>query len=221
MKSFCYKFPSAAKYGRVIPKSKILENSSRSRKLRQLFIDEVEKIEWLYKLSVETINLPAADDVYEIQIISITQRKPKLNTDILLAVDKAIPSRIIFINGFEDKIRYSAAYKRKSEADKTKKVISGYFHTSWVEPGKIEERELPVALNLNGLYERLFLSIIPFVKKDEESLAGLIERCDMIQSLEKEVSALKKKMLLQKQFNRKVEINGELKMLQGKLEDLV
>jgi len=221
MKSFLYRFPKASEYGRMIPKSRFFEHSFSNSRLKKLFTHEVERIQWSYKLSPETVNLPAADGVYEIQIISIIQRETELNTDILRAVDRTIPSKIIFINEFENKIRYSAAYKRKSEADKSRQVISDYIHTDWIEPGKIEAKDLPVALNLLGLYERLLFSIIPVEQKEGESLAELIERYDMIQKIGKEITAREKKMLGQKQFNRKVEINSELKQLQGKLEELL
>ena len=68
-----YKFPKAAKFGKVLAKSKIYERATPSTKVKELFVTEVERMVWAYKLSPATINLPATDDVQEIQFKKIDE----------------------------------------------------------------------------------------------------------------------------------------------------
>ena len=65
-----YAFPKAAAFGKVLAKSKIYEHAAPGSKVKGLFVKEVEKIIWAYKLSPATINLPAGSGVQEIQIFT-------------------------------------------------------------------------------------------------------------------------------------------------------
>ena len=142
-----YHFPKQAYFGRIVPKSKIYEYVAPGSKVKNLFVQEVEKMTWSYKLSPETINLPAKDGIQEIQVFTIMLKAGTLKHEVLQVIDKAIPSPILFCLTFAKKIQYVAAYKRPSAADKTKCVISNYFETDWM-PDNIEQIELPLVLDL-------------------------------------------------------------------------
>jgi len=142
-----YDFPKAAAFGRIVAKTKIYEHASPNSRVKELFVREIEKITWAYKLSPATINLPAGEGVQELQIFVITLRTETLAHEVLRAIDKAIPSPILFQLNYNGKSRYVAAYKRISEADKSKWVISSYFETEWIADN-LEKTELPVVLNM-------------------------------------------------------------------------
>ena len=217
--SFQYTFPSNAAFGRVIPKSKIYEHASPSTRIKELFVREVEKITWSYKLSPETINLPAKEGVQEIQVFTITLKTGKLSHDVLQTIDKAIPSPILFVVNFDEQVRYVAAYKRPSEADKKKWVVSGYFETGW-ENKDVERIELPVVLNLGALYRTILKDIIPLSVRKNESLDGLVARLDILRIKEREMFKVQARLKKEKQFNRKVEINRALNELKSEIRNL-
>ena len=64
-----FQYPPAAAFGRAVPKTKIYEHARISTKLKQLLVDQVDKIVWQYKLATETTNLPSTKAVPEIQIL--------------------------------------------------------------------------------------------------------------------------------------------------------
>lgn len=214
-----YNFPSNAAFGRVLPKSKIYEHASPSSRIKELFVREVEKITWSYKLSSDTINLPAKDGVQEIQVFTITLKTGKLSYEVLQTIDKAIPSPILFIVSFDEQVRYVAAYKRPSEADKNKWVVSGYFETDW-ENEDAERDELPVVLNLGALYRTILKDIIPLSVRKNEPLDGLVARLDILRIKEREMSKVQTLLNKEKQFNRRVKINAELRKLNQEIEEL-
>lgn len=106
-----FHFPKQAAFERVVPKSKIYEHSKPSNTVKELFIKQVEKIVWQYKLAPETINLTAKPSVPEIQIFSLALKTPDLSEDVLRCIDQAIPLPIFYQLTFEDRIKVKAAYK--------------------------------------------------------------------------------------------------------------
>ncbi len=214
-----YKFPAAAKFGKIVSKSKIYEHASPNTKVKKLFADEIEKITWAYKLSPATINLPASDGVQEIQIFAITLKTDTLSHEVLQTIDKAIPSPILFMLSYNGKCRYVAAYKRPSEADKSKWVISNYLETDWRGDSQ-EKSELPVVLNMAALYQSFLKAIIPLPFRKGEALDGVVLRVDQLRIKEREADKLESRMNKEKQFNRRVELNRSLNELNQEIENL-
>lgn len=218
MKSL-YNFPKAAAFGRMLAKSKIYEHATPTSKVKELFVEQVEKITWAYKLSPATINLPASDGVQEIQVFHVALRTDALASEVLQTIDKAIPSPILFLLNHKEKCRYVAAYKRPSEADKTKWVVSGYFETEWMSDSQ-EKKELPVVLNMAALYHFFLKAIIPLPFRQGEALAELVQRADQLRSKEREAGKLESRIKKEKQFNRRVELNRTLNELKQEIEGL-
>jgi hypothetical protein len=217
--SLFYNFPKQAAFGRVLPKNKIHEHASPSSKVKGLFVLEVEKIVWSYKLSPETINLPAKNGVQEIQVFTIALKTGTIKHDVLQAIDKAIPSPILFVLTFNGKMRYVAAYKRPSEADKSKWVVSSYFETDWV-PDDTKRTELPIVLDLGALYQAILKGIIPMPTRKNETIEELVARGDRLRIKERESAKIEANLKKEIQFNRKVEINAELRNINQEIEEI-
>jgi len=66
-----FDYPTKARFGRKIPKSKLYENASANTKLKDKFVNQIEKIVWQYKLAPNTLNLDATNKVPEIQVFDI------------------------------------------------------------------------------------------------------------------------------------------------------
>jgi hypothetical protein len=217
--SVLYNFPKAAAFGRMLAKSKIYEHAAPTSKVKELFVAQVEKITWAYKLSPATINLPASDGVQEIQVFTVSLRTGELSFDVLQTIDKAIPSPILFVLSYNGKYRYAAAYKRPSEADKNKWVVSSYFQSEWMNDDT-EKIELPVVLNMRALYQSFLKSLSPLSFRKAESLDSLVSRVDQLRVKEREAVKLENRIKKEKQFNRRVELNRALNELKQEIRDL-
>ncbi|SDE27241.1 DUF4391 domain-containing protein [Kordiimonas lacus] len=215
---FCY--PNSTKYGRVVPKSKIYEYSKASTRLKDLFIEQVDKITWAYKLAPETINVRATKSVPEIQIFEIRLKSQTLHQDILRAIDKAIPFPLIFELVYGDKRKVVATYKRPNEADKTKWVISDHLEVPW-QSAPAERASLPTALDLKALYEKLLAPLLPMEIATEAPMQARIDRLEEIKAQRREVERIEAKLQKEKQFKKKVVINRELREAKQKLADIV
>lgn len=221
--SILFTYPKQAAFGRVLPKNKIYEHSGANTRLKDLFVQQVEQIVWQYKLAPETINLPARPGVPEIQIFSIQLKSTELHEDVLRCIDGAVQFPILFeLNqgqGDQTKTQVVAAYKRPSEADVTRWVLSSYFTSAWL-PVATARSPMPLALDMVHLYTALLQSLIPLSLRPQEGLPDWIARVELAATKRREVEKAASRLVKEKQFNRKVEINAELRKLKTELQEL-
>jgi Domain of unknown function (DUF4391) len=219
MSQALFHYPKQAAFERVLPKSKIYEHSKPTGAVKELFVKQVDKIIWQYKLAPETINLPAKPSVPEIQVFTIALKTPELSEDVLRCIDQAIPLPIFYQLTFANRIKIKAAYKRPSDADASKWVTESYFETDWLDKDS-DRAELPVVLDLAGLYEHLLRPLMPLPPRAGESLKTQVERLSLLRTKQNEYRKLEIRLNNERQFNRKVELNAQLRNLKKQLETL-
>ena len=212
-----FDYPRSAAFGRVLPKNKIYEHAGASAGLKKLFVAQVDQIVWRFKLAPETINLAATTAVTEIQIFEISLRTGSPDEDILRAIDRAIPFPIIFELTSSGKRRATAALKRPSEADASKWVISEYFSTDWTSDGGPRD-PLPIALDLGGLYDKLLTAMMPAQVRADGAIQERVARLEAVRAQAREIERIKLRLNREKQFNKRVEINAELRTAKQELE---
>jgi Domain of unknown function (DUF4391) len=225
MNGTLYEFPKQAAFGRVLPKTKVFAFGKVTRRLRDLFASEVERIVWQFKLAPETVNLPAGPGVSEIQVFGLELKAGfhEPNEDLLRCIDNAIAFPIFFeVTGATAKttrVKVIAAYKRPSEADSNKWVVGEYFSTGWL-PTDTTRSPLPVALNLASLYEQMLRQLMPVAGKPGEPLQDLAERHRLMAVKQRELAKLESQLKRERQFNRKVEINAHLREVKAEVDAL-
>ena len=205
-----FAYPPKAVFGRVLPKSKIYEWAQPPTALKELFVRQIEQIVWLYKLAPETINVQSTAAVPEIQIFRITLKTGELKPEVLRCIDQSIPSPLIFELYYEGKVKGIAAYKRPSEADAAKSVISPYFATDWLLEDT-PRQPLPVVFDLEMLYAQLLAPLFPYPPREGENLQEQVDRMAEIGQLQCELERCEVRLRKEKQFNRKVAINAQVR----------
>lgn len=223
-------YPERARVGRVVPKNRIVVSGAPGRRVRDQVTNQVARITWQHKLAQETLNLKGSKAVPEIQIFRLALKpagvSDELPVAVLRCIDRAIGFPIIFEltssredGATRDAIRVAATYKRPSEADASKWVIDDYFATDWL-PADTPRAPLPVALDLPRLYEQLLRELLPIQAWPGETMAALVERHGRITAKQRECRQLEARIQREKQFNRKVELNGQLRALKAELDTL-
>jgi hypothetical protein len=187
--------------------------------VRELFVSEINEIVWKFKLSPDTINLPAKDWIEEIQVFEIELKSQELDESVLLAIDKAIRFPILYQLRFQDQVKFVAGYKRPNEADVSKLVMEAYFEAPW-QLGDAPRGPLPMVLDLAALYEDILRSMIPIPRLPGESLRDQVSRVLEIKTKERQCRELEIDLTKEKQFNRKVEINSVIRSTKAKLDQL-
>lgn len=212
-------WPETAKVDRVIPKERLYTEASAGTSLKQRFVDEVQRVRWAYKLGEESLRLAPGESVTEIQVFVVDLKGSSLDNSVLAAIDKSVPSQIIFELRREDGLwaeqAMTAAYKRAG--GKTKGA--DYFRTGWI--GSDQPRiPLPAALDMDGLYSQLLGRLLPHPIWPAEELSDALDRMGRIRGLTREIAALEKKLRTEPQLNRKIEIRRQIKERTAVLTEL-
>lgn len=215
-----FKYPDSTRVQRNLPKTKLYKQANADSKLKEMFVSQVEQITWVQKLSAQTLNIEAHQDITEIEVFKIKLKGEELNTEVLQAIDKAIPNQIIFeVKSNSNKQYVIACYKAIGVNGGVS--LSEYYQSELsLGEENLARLELPVVLNTKGLYEQLLASLLPYQLRENESFAELIHRLDEIKSLEKKQQQVNNKLSNEKQFKNKVTINAELKKIKQQLKQL-
>ena len=211
-------FPVSTEFNKRIPKQKFYENIEVSPAVKRIFVEQIRIIYWRNKLAAATLNLAAGDAVTEIEIFEVKLNAPQLDEAVLRQIDKAIPYHILFVLTYEGKEQAWIGYKEASAGGTFK--VSRYYHTDWAAE---EELKLTVdGLNMDAVYESLVRQIAGerLQAAPHESLKESVGRDEERRRLEKQIAALENAMRKEKQLNRKMELNAELKKLRKELEKL-
>lgn len=194
--------PDRCKVNKFIPKKTFYEKIGVSTSIKDDFINNIDKITWLYKLSEDTLGTSKSQDVEEIQIFEIILKEKVLPKNIIKIISKAIPYKILFVLKYDKDYCYSI------------KVDNIYF-TEWNED---------IEFNINGLtletiYENIVKSIIK-ENNNTNTFDNIIENKSKVDELSKKIEQLTNKVNNEKQFNKKVELNLELQRLKKEMEEL-
>lgn len=209
-------YPAQATFNRVLPKVKIYANAKPAKSVKAKFVSQISEIVWKYKLSPQTTNLAARDGFTEIQVFEITLRLPELDAGALLAIDKAIFYPIFYRLLYDGRVKRAAAFKRPTADSSGKWVTEIYFETSWTDD-LVPAVPLPVALDMKSLYEQMLFAYSDLPPRAGEALAALVERVRLVRQCRRDLRALSAKMNSEKQFNRKVELNSQVREIQAQL----
>ena len=212
--------PKSTEFNRRIPKQKFYENLSVTPALKRVFIDQIKVIYWRNKIAATTMNLAAGETVTEVEIFEVRLDDPKLDVSVLRQIDKEIPYHIIFLLEYDGKYQAWTAYKEEAASGNNAFKVGTYYYTDW-----LPESELPLkidGLNIDKVYENFVRQIAGDALQADtgETLKESVERDERRQQLEKQITALQAKVRKEKQLNKQVQLNTELKKLRKELEEI-
>ncbi len=212
--------PKSTEFNRRIPKQKFYENLTITPALKKQFVEGIKIIYWRNKIAATTMNLAAGKDVTEIEVFEIRLNTQGLDEAVLRQIDREIPYHILFLLEYNKQYQAWIGYKEATAGTDAFKV-SGYYHTDWMS-----ERDLPLkvdGLNLDAVYENFVRQLAGDVLQSgetEESLQKAVRRSEQRAQLEKQIAALQAKVRKERQLNKQMEMNSELKRLKKELADL-
>ena len=210
-------FPVSTEFNKRIPKQKFYDNLDVSPTLRRVFVDQIRLVYWRNKLAASTLNIAAGEAVTEIEVFEVRLNEPLLDEAVLKQIDKEIPYHLLFILTCDGKAQAWIGYKEAAASGSSAFKVNRYYHTDWMPEDELQLRI--DGLNMDTVYESLVRQIAGDKLQAEsgESLKESVERDEKKKQLEKQIAALESKMRKEKQLNRRMEMNAELKKLQREL----
>lgn len=213
--------PKTTEFNKRIPKQKFYENMDISPALKKVFVEQVRIIYWKNKIAASTTNLAAGNDVTELEVFEVRLNSPVLDDSLLKQIDKEIPYHILFILEYEGKYKAVIGYKEESGGNTAFKV-NCYYSTEWMN-----EDALPLkleGLSVDSVYENFVRQIAGdalAVSTSGETLKESVERDEKRQVLQTQIAKLQKKIKNEKQLNKQMELNAQLKKLKKELEEVL
>lgn len=209
----------STEFNRRIPKQKFYENLTVSPALKRIFVEQIRVIWWRNKIAPATMNLAAGEAVTEIEVFEVCLSAPQLDEAVLRQIDKEIPYHILFLLEYEGKYQAWTAYKEAAGSGTNAFRVGSYYHTDWMK-----EAALPLkldGLNTDKVYENFIRQIAgeTLTSGTGETLKESVERDTRRQELQKQIAALQVKVRRERQLNKQVQLNAELKRLKIELED--
>ena len=209
--------PKSTEFNKRIPKQKFYENLSVTPALKRVFIDQIKVIYWRNKVAATTMNLAAGDTVTEVEVFEVKLATPQLDISVLRQIDKEIPYHIVFLLEYDGKYQAWTAYKEAAASGNNAFKVGTYYHTDW-----LLESELPLkvdGLSIDKVYENFVRQIAGDALQGEsaESLKESVER----DARRQQITALQAKVRKEKQLNKQVQLNADLKRMRKELEELL
>lgn len=213
--------PKSTEFNKRIPKQKFYDNLTVSPTLKRSFVDQIRIIYWANKIAPSTLNLAEGKNVTEIEVFHIRLNQETLDENVLKQIDREIPYHILFILEQDGRYKAVIGYKETAGSGKAAFKVDRYYQTEWMP-----EEKLPVhldGLNIDAVYENFVRQIAGDVLQaatPQESLKESVARDDRRDALQKQINKLQAKIRKEKQLNRQMEMNAELKKLRRELEEL-
>ena len=210
--------PQSTEFNKRIPKQKFYENITVTPVLKRIFVDQIKVIYWRNKVAASTVNLAPGKIVTEVEVFEVKLASAPLDEAVLRQIDREIPYHIIFLLEYEGKYQAWTSYKEASSGNTAYKV-GVYYHTDW-----LPENELPIHLNgldVDIVYENFVRQIagdLLQTKTSDESLAESVAKDEKRKALIKQIEYLQSRILKEKQLNKQVVMNADLKKLKKELE---
>lgn len=213
--------PKSTEFNKRIPKQKFYDNLTVSPTLKRSFVDQIRMIYWANKIAPSTLNLAEGKNVTEIEVFHIRLNQETLDENVLKQIDREIPYHILFVLEYDGKYKAVMGYKEAAGSGKAAFKVDRYYQTEWML-----EDKLPVhldGLNIDTVYENFVREIAGDALQaatPQESLKESVARDDRKDALQKQINKLQAKIRKEKQLNRQMEMNTELKKLRKELEEI-
>jgi len=233
--------PAGARVDQRVPKKLLLEQGAPTAADKRQIQDGIEELIWIAALKPTNIGVPAfkddAREYLEIAVLTAAFRAAAKPTRLAELIHRAIPYPLVLVAAHGGALSLSLAHKRWSQGEIGKVVIEDVRLTSPFQPDMLtaEEASFLAGLALSSLPTRdlfaLYQGWLDHVTALEAAqITGAFAPPDSADRasaqrdalaaharLQREILALRAQAVKEKQLNRRVELNLEIKRLETEL----
>jgi hypothetical protein len=233
--------PQGARVDQRVPKKLLVEQGAPTAADKRQIQDGIEELFWVAALKPTTIGVPEfRDDVreyLEVAVLTVTLRPSAKPTRLVELVHRAIPYPLVLLAAQADSISLSLAHKRWSQGEKGQVVIEAVRRTPPFRPESATPQQAAFlsSLSLSSLPSRdlyaLYQGWIDRVAATEaaqitgtfstpdspDQAAALRDGLEAHARLQRELASLRVQATKEKQLNRRVDLNLQIKRLESKL----
>ncbi len=230
--------PPTALVGQRVAKKLLIDNGAATAADKRRINDGIEELTWVAALKPNSIGVPSfRDDVreyLEIAVLLLVLRPAAKAARLIELIHRAIPYPVLLVSAQGESIGISMANKRFSQNEAGKMVLDdGVTECALVDhsetPSLLKSLDLTLQprAHLFALYQGLLACLEAFraaqitgrleVPTDPASQETRRQALAEYSRLEREIATLRAQAEREKQVNRRVELNLEVKRLKTEL----
>ena len=216
--------PGSCKIDNTIFKKMFYDNGDLGSADKELFTKGIDKIVWRYCLKPETIHIkPYKDEIREypeIEVIEVALSEEVKIKRIAEIVMRTIPYPMILLFTLNGKTQIWTAHQRVNQNDSAKNTLEDFISTGWLDKPELFDVTKLDLTNFFTLYSGIVdvlsihnaRAVAPAAALTGELARALTAK---LETLDAQMAGLRSKLKKEQQFNRKMELNLEIKKLEA------
>ena len=211
-------FPARTIVDSVVPKTKFYRFMEVNPRMKSHFVNDVESIRWLYKLSPDTLNVTASEDMKEIEVFVATLKEADCPTDLFTFIDTHMPRHLVFILLHETNCMLLINYKQWKDDTHTAFKITQMFASPWVPTSSLQ-------LNIEGqslprIYDNFVAQISGIGEHRAGSMEEIVALRQQIAKQQDELQKLEKRMRREPQVDIQMQLHQQVKAKRKEVDNL-
>ena len=211
-------FPTTTIVDSVVPKTKFYRFMEVNPRMKSHFVNDVESIRWLYKLSPDTLNVTATEDMKEIEVFVATLKEADCPTDLFTFIDTHMPRHLVFILLHNNNCMLLINYKQWKDDTHTQFKITQMFASPWVSTSSLQ-------LNIDGqslprIYDNFVAQISGIGEHRAGSMEDIVALRQQIAKQQEELTKLEKRMRREPQVDVQMEMHKQVRQMRKQLAEL-
>lgn len=201
-----YGLPQRTEINKPLHKTKVFEKFDLTASQRDSFDADISRMFITHVVAESTIpTIKAGKEIADFYIIEVSLKRREYAPKNIELLAKFIPRKILFVLHFEEKAQFAIHH--------TKLICS-----EWQQRDMLN---VPLAgLDLDAVWENIVATIGSITVQEGNTLTEQIKSDEQKTKLQKQIQLLQQKLNKEKQYNKQIEINAEIKRLKKQINDI-
>ena len=201
-----YGLPQRTEINKPLHKTKVFEKFDLTASQRDSFDADISRMFITHVVAESTIpTIKAGKEIADFYIIEVSLKRREYAPKNIELLAKFIPRKILFVLHFEEQAQFAIHH--------TKLICS-----EWQQRDTLN---VPLAgLDLDAVWENIVATIGSITVQEGNTLTEQIKSDEQKTKLQKQIQLLQQKLNKEKQYNKQIEINAEIKRLKKQLNDI-
>lgn len=203
-----YGLPQTTEIKKQLPKKAIFAKFDMPASQRESFDADVARIDIVAVVSPTTVPAVAeGENIKEFYVLAVQLKHKDYDSKNIAMLSRLIPQKMVIALHFEEQVQFAISH--------TKLITSDWKHLTPNSSFLILQ-----GLTLDSVWDNIVISIGDIQIEGKNTLSEQIKVEDVRAKLKAQIATLTQRLNKEKQFNRQIEINAEIKALKKQLNNL-
>ncbi|WP_037585516.1 DUF4391 domain-containing protein [Stenoxybacter acetivorans] len=198
--------PKTTELSKALPKKAIFDRFKPSPGDRRLFDEQINRMSIVAEISPQTVSIKASADVSAVYVVLVMLKTNQCDKKNIALLSKLIAQRMLFVLQSGETARLAVYRADKVLVSESKPLTSWNLNLS--------------GLDLGAVWANLVAQIGGIDLTGGKDLDATIAENDRREKLQKQIAALEKQAMTERQPRKKWELAEEIKRLKAELEEL-